>query len=80
MGRVDKDVQQCYVEARNRGYTIFAVQQSGKCLGQGPNEKYDEYGHANTCQGGNWKRKKRQALTSSDPMNVYQIGNLRIVM
>ena len=59
-------VQECFEWAKNKGYTIFGIQNTNECWAQGPDDQYDIYGSANNCNDG-----KGGAYANS----VYEIGS-----
>ena len=61
-------VEQCYAQAKKRGYDIFAVQNGDECWVQLPSDQHDKYGNAKNCYDG-----KGGVMTN----NVYQIGNIK---
>ena len=48
----DYAVHTCYQVAKSRGFHIFAVQNSGMCMGMRGSMRYKKYGKATTCRDG----------------------------
>ena len=46
-------VRMCYLDAKTRGYTIFGVEDKGKCYsGKDVSSTYNKHGSSSACSGG----------------------------
>ena len=63
-----RTIEECYAQAKMKGYAIFGIQNGNECRGEGPDDQHDKYGEASNCnngQGGGWAN------------SVYKIGKLQ---